>query len=78
MVIGDEVMVADPTGGPSPFVGRVWWVMGDGDRVQIRNVLTGDIGTFPREWVLVRVPFSRGPRLAHEKTLSTSHSGPCL
>lgn len=76
MVIGDEVMVADPTGGLSPFVGRVWWVMGDGFHVQIRNVLTGDIGTFRRKWVLVRKPFAHSPKSGLGKMWSTNHVGP--
>jgi hypothetical protein len=76
MVIGDEVMVADPTGDRSPFVGRVWWVMDDGFHVQIRDVLTGDIGTFRRKWVLVRKPFSRIPKSGLGKMWSTNRVDP--
>jgi hypothetical protein len=55
MIIGDEVMVTNPTGGRPGFVGRVWYADPAECMIHVRNFLTGEIGKYPRKWCLVRI-----------------------
>ena len=54
MICGDEVMVTDPGSWESGFVGTIWYADPSQEVVHVRNALTGEIGTYPRDWCLVR------------------------